>query len=168
MTIVSKQLGLEVPDLDDLPYPTRSEREVAADAVWCLFAAGLLPKTPEMVMRACAATGLDHDDLRVASVRAERRAQRRPVAFSPERTVREREPLPAQGYVRERAPQRSDRRPPEQQRTRLTDRGRRGAAEAVFAMWRARGNLVCTKCGKSMDSGCDVEIEAAHHAGGCP
>lgn len=62
------------------PVAARSEITVAADAVWSLFVAGVLPKQPETVKRAAAAAGLVINDLRDADLR---RAQRRYVPPRP-------------------------------------------------------------------------------------
>lgn len=55
----------------ETPVTYRSERAVAADAVWALFEVGLLPKTPEMVARVARATSLRPGDLREARWRRE-------------------------------------------------------------------------------------------------
>lgn len=51
----------------------RTEVEVSADSVWELFEQGLLKKEPLIVRRAAKAAGLLVDDLRLASIRRERR-----------------------------------------------------------------------------------------------
>lgn len=163
----------------------RTEIEVAADAAWSLIDAGLIPRTTK-VSAIADAIGITVDDLRVASVRAERvplerrrpRGDRETVAMTPPRpstTGRQRETpvapppptpqLPPEAYDRPQLPRPGDRG---QDRPKLTDAGRRGAAEAVFAQWKVRGHLDCTRCGRTMESGTEVVVTAAHHAGGCP
>lgn len=56
----------------------RSEKEIAADAVWSLFHFGLLPKTSENIARAARAAGLQIADIRDADLREERGYQRTP------------------------------------------------------------------------------------------
>lgn len=51
----------------------RTEQEVAADTVWALIEAGLLARKVSDVARALAAVGISRDDLRLASIRWERR-----------------------------------------------------------------------------------------------
>lgn len=148
----------------------RSEVEIAANAVWALVKAGLIPPSTPMTALV-EATGITLDDLRLARVRSERVTPRR-LAPTPEPTrsnvvplrspeaPEPRTPLPPAAYIRDPAPKRGDLQ-------RLTEAGRKGAAESVFAMWRARGNLNCTRCGQPIDSGCDAVIEAAHHADNC-
>jgi hypothetical protein len=56
----------------DLYAGPRSEVAVAADAVWSLFAARLVARTPETVARAAQAAGVTVADLREADIRRER------------------------------------------------------------------------------------------------
>lgn len=168
----------------ELPLVRRTEIEVAADAAWALIAAGLIPRTVKVAAIA-AAVGVSLDDLRVASERAKRvpqarlhpRGDRETCTMSPPRPSlggREREtpiappsptpPLPPEAYQRHHAPAPGDLG---QVRPRLTDAGRKGAAEAVFAQWKVYGALDCTRCGKPMHSGTEVVVTAAHHKGSC-
>jgi hypothetical protein len=150
----------------------RSEVEVAANAVWSLIAAGLVTPSASMV-RICEVTGLSLDELQRARLRADRvppgrlkpsTELARPVAPAPPSILptRTRHPLSPTAYDRQPIP-----KPGDKASMRLTNAGRRGAADAVFAMWRARGELDCTRCGTPIHSGEDAVIEAAHHAG-CP
>lgn len=172
--------------LNYIPSPRRTEIEVAADATYALIAAGLIPRTVT-VGRVATVVGVTVDDLRLASIRAGRvpadrlrpRAERdtRPDA-PPAPTARAgrppstpvpppspRPPLPPEAYERQPIPTPGDKG---RDRPKLTAAGRRGAAEAVFAEWKVRGHLSCTRCGKPMHSGTEVVVTAAHHAERCP
>jgi hypothetical protein len=159
----------------------RTEVEVAANAVIAMHKAGLLKKGVT-VREMAAAVGVSAEDLRLASVRAERVAARRlaPTAeptrniaplvplrpdSEPSLPAADRQPLPPAAYQRDLPPRRGDTSPPQVVRT--LPRARKVVAEAIFAQWRVRGNLTCTRCGKPIDSGCDAVIEAAHHADRC-
>lgn len=162
----------------DLAVPLRSEREIAANAVWALIAGELLPRGTSMV-RICRATGLTLDDLRVAQQRAERCAPgrllptehpTRPLAVAVSHHPNADTPtappkLPAKVYDRERPPQRGDLRPPDA--IRLHPRARRVLADHIFAEWKVRGNLDCTRCGQPICSGEEAVVMAAHHARDC-
>lgn len=150
----------------------RSEVEIAANAVWALISAELVKNASMEAI--CEAAGITLDDLRLARVRSQRVPPRRLVPTTeltrptlvptrPPEAMEPRTPLPPAVYERDRAPMRGDLQPVPS----LTSAGRQGAADAVFAMWRARGNLVCTRCGKPICSGDDAVIEAAHHANHC-
>lgn len=170
----------------ELPPSRRTEVEVAADAAWALVAAGLVPRTVK-IGRVAEVIGVTVDDLRLASIRAGRvpperlrpRTGRdtrpdappgpnagagRPID-TPIAPPSPRPPLPPEAYERQPVPAPGDKGPA---RPRLTAAGRRGAAEAVFAEWKVRGALTCTRCGRPMHSGTDVVVTAAHHAGACP
>lgn len=159
----------------------RTEREVAANAVWALVASKVIPVTTPLA-KLVSVTGISFTDLRLARERADRvplarlkpgsaptRTAPAPApAVLPERVRHpepaERPPLPAAAYERDPAPKRGDLRSVPT----YTDAGRKRAAERVFAQWRVRGSLDCTKCGKPIHSGSDAVIETAHHADRCP
>jgi hypothetical protein len=63
--------------MDD-PPTTRPEVEVAADAVWSLFAVGLLAQRPDVIVQAAAASGVPIRELRLASRRRDAHTHRRP------------------------------------------------------------------------------------------
>ncbi len=71
----------------------RCERDIAADAVWSLFAAEILQATPKVIARAAAAARLRPADLRDAKYRTDRGLYRAPRG--------ERTPLTSAGTVAE-------------------------------------------------------------------
>lgn len=66
----------------------RTEAEVAADAVWALIEAGILSRRVPDVARILDTVGISRDDLRLASIRWERRYRPAPTT-APTRTDRE-------------------------------------------------------------------------------
>lgn len=64
---------------DDVKGFPRSEVMVAADTVWALIAASLLPRTPEALKASALATGLRIQDLKDACTRWERGRWRVPI-----------------------------------------------------------------------------------------
>lgn len=164
--------------LPEIPRLYRTEVEVAANAVIAMHRAGMLRKG--VTVREMAETvGVGAEDIRLASVRAERVVARRlapqqaptrpvPPVSSSGQTPQARKlaavPEPTKPYVGEFRQPPAPYVPP----VRYTTAGRKRAADRIFAEWRARGNLNCTRCGNPIYSGCDAVIEAAHHADGCP
>lgn len=145
----------------------RSEMEVAANVVVALrsasvFRTDLAPS--ELLKRVMDATGVTNADLRLAAVRSERLPARR---IQPtEQPARPSEPVIPAALLRVDKPAPSWTRF-ERPRPRLVPAARKAAAESVFASWRVRGNLDCSRCGKPIYSGSDAVIEAAHHADNC-
>lgn len=124
---------------EDALLAPRSELEVAANAVWALIAAGIIPRST-LMSRIVEVTGIPLDQLRVASVRAERV----PVERLKPSTSLAQPFMPKMDSV---TPMRAPKPGP-----RLTDAGRRGASTAVFAELR-RIVATCPRCGSPVHDG---------------
>jgi hypothetical protein len=72
-------MAIPSEELREIP---RSEVEVAADAVWALFACEMLPKKPQLIARAAMAAGIPVGALRDADGRRRAHVTHRPVLAS--------------------------------------------------------------------------------------
>lgn len=141
----------------DLPPLLRSEVEVAADATWALIAARVIPRTGVKVATICSTVGISPEDLRLAALRAERMPDSR---LKPKRA-------PIATYYHHPSGREDKVMREYVEGPKLTDAGRKGAAEAVFASWRAQPSVTCSACGEEIAPGAEIVIEAARHAHPC-